>query len=183
MKGMPFNFAYIVDDEATENFQTRQEEGDKQGVVTGCFQVLDPNGLVRTTTYRADDTGFHIISLTRSPDKTPCPGERLDRLLINSSRASSHTSRHYCRYHEPPRPLRVPSRPYKSLELRQTILPLPPRPADRRLHGLTAHEPRYLRRRTVSPGNTRPDTDLRFPPLPARSMKGAISSHTTASSH
>lgn len=39
MKGMPFNFAYIVDDEATENFQTRQEEGDKQGVVTGCFQV------------------------------------------------------------------------------------------------------------------------------------------------
>ena len=39
MKGMPFNFAYIVDDEATENFQTRIEEGDKHGVVTGCFQV------------------------------------------------------------------------------------------------------------------------------------------------
>ena len=40
MKGMPYQFGWIVDDEATANFQTRQEEGDSNGVVTGCYQVI-----------------------------------------------------------------------------------------------------------------------------------------------
>lgn len=51
MKGMPYNFAYIVDDEATGNYQTRQETGDIHGVVTGCFQVCYRNrgsGVVRS---------------------------------------------------------------------------------------------------------------------------------------
>ncbi|KAG7157907.1 Cuticle protein 16.8-like 1 [Homarus americanus] len=74
-RGMPYQFGWIVDDEATANFQTRQETGDEEGVVTGCYQVLDPNGLVRTVTYRADDGGFRVLSLTRGPDKTPCPGQ------------------------------------------------------------------------------------------------------------
>ena len=39
MRGMPYQFGWIVEDEATANFQTRQEEGDKNGVVRGCYQV------------------------------------------------------------------------------------------------------------------------------------------------
>ncbi|ROT67720.1 hypothetical protein C7M84_014183 [Penaeus vannamei] len=86
MGGMPYEFGWVVDDEATANFQTRQEKGDKNGVVTGCYQVLDPNGLVRTVTYRADKGGFRILSLTRGPDKTPCPGlEDGNRIQIPTS--------------------------------------------------------------------------------------------------
>ncbi|XP_064100821.1 uncharacterized protein LOC135211443 [Macrobrachium nipponense] len=74
MRGMPYQFGWIVDDEATANYQTRQETGDSNGVVTGCYQVLDPNGVVRTVIYRADENGFRVLSLSRGPDKTPCPG-------------------------------------------------------------------------------------------------------------
>ncbi|XP_037777202.1 serine-rich adhesin for platelets-like isoform X1 [Penaeus monodon] len=86
MGGMPYDFGWVVDDEATANFQTRQEKGDKNGVVTGCYQVLDPNGLVRTVTYRADKGGFRVLSMTRGPDKTPCPGlEEGNRIQIPTS--------------------------------------------------------------------------------------------------
>ena len=39
MGGMPYSFGYIVDDEHTNNYQTRQEEGGADGVVDGCYQV------------------------------------------------------------------------------------------------------------------------------------------------
>ena len=39
MGGMPYSFGFIVDDEHTDNYQTRQEEGRSDGVVEGCYQV------------------------------------------------------------------------------------------------------------------------------------------------
>ncbi|CAL4121870.1 unnamed protein product [Meganyctiphanes norvegica] len=88
MKGMPYNFGWIVDDEATANYQTRQETANNEGVVMGCYQVLEPTGLVRTVTYIADDGGFRVLNLTNGPDKTPCPGiEEAGRLAANSAKS------------------------------------------------------------------------------------------------
>ncbi|KAF2361898.1 Insect cuticle protein [Trinorchestia longiramus] len=94
MERMSYSFGYIVDDEHTDNFQTRYEEGDVNGVVNGCYQVLEPSGLVRTVTYRADSAGFTVLRITEDADKSPCPGlDSAGQFSALSASTANHVNR------------------------------------------------------------------------------------------
>ena len=54
---MPYNFAYQVRDEPTNNDYGHQESSDGN-VVTGSYRVLLPDGRTQVVTYRADENGY-----------------------------------------------------------------------------------------------------------------------------
>ena len=61
----PYQFAF---QEANSNHTlARQESGDAQGVVQGQYSYTDKNGVSRTVTYVADDSGFRADVKTNEP--------------------------------------------------------------------------------------------------------------------
>lgn len=56
---MQYDFQYKVEDQPTNNYYGQNENGDQQGIVTGTYYVLLPDGRLQTVEYRVDgDTGF-----------------------------------------------------------------------------------------------------------------------------
>ena len=48
----PYAFSYTILDENTGLTHAREEEGNEHGVVTGSYEVLEPNCRVRKVEYR-----------------------------------------------------------------------------------------------------------------------------------
>ncbi|CAG5005472.1 unnamed protein product [Parnassius apollo] len=56
-----YNFAYEVNDAHTGDFK-RQQEIRRGDIVSGQYSLLQPDGILRTVDYRADDhTGFNAV--------------------------------------------------------------------------------------------------------------------------
>ena len=56
---MPYNFAFAVKDDYTQNDFAHQESGDDKGYVSGSYSVLLPDGRTQTVNFKADDyTGY-----------------------------------------------------------------------------------------------------------------------------
>ncbi|TRY76401.1 hypothetical protein TCAL_05339 [Tigriopus californicus] len=63
-----YGFEYSVFDENSGLTHSRQESGDENGVVTGSYEVLEPDCTIRRVTYRADEVhGFDVLNIERIP--------------------------------------------------------------------------------------------------------------------
>uniref|UniRef100_T1ILI0 Uncharacterized protein n=1 Tax=Strigamia maritima TaxID=126957 RepID=T1ILI0_STRMM len=53
-----YKFKYVVRDDQTYNYQTRDEEKDGK-TVRGSYSLVEPDGSTRIVKYTADEYGFH----------------------------------------------------------------------------------------------------------------------------
>lgn len=61
----PFSFGF--QSMAKDGTQSRQEQQDATGKVTGSYTITDANGATRIVEYYADDTGFHANIKSNEP--------------------------------------------------------------------------------------------------------------------
>jgi len=67
---IPYNFAYEVSDPASNNFYNRVELKNENGEVIGSYSVYMPDGLIYTTSYRADADNGYVANLVISEPET-----------------------------------------------------------------------------------------------------------------
>lgn len=62
----PYNFDFTTtDDDGSTN--SRSEQGDEAGVITGRYEIRLTNGLFRIVEYTADDSGFNAVVTSNEP--------------------------------------------------------------------------------------------------------------------
>lgn len=64
-KPQPFSFGFMS--MAKDGSQSRQEQQDNSGKVTGSYSITDANGITRIVEYYADETGFHANIKSNEP--------------------------------------------------------------------------------------------------------------------
>ena len=64
-KPQPFSFGFMS--MAKDGSQSRQEQQDNSGKVTGSYSITDANGITRIVEYFADETGFHANIKSNEP--------------------------------------------------------------------------------------------------------------------
>ena len=62
-----------MNDAATGNVQSRKESGDSNGVVTGQYQLIQPDGSLRVVDYTADAFSGFRASVKKTPNAAPPP--------------------------------------------------------------------------------------------------------------
>ncbi|KAK3859950.1 hypothetical protein Pcinc_033964 [Petrolisthes cinctipes] len=63
----PYNFALAVSDDEFTNYQSRVESQDENGVVTGQFEYVAPNGIRYITSYTADSINGYQATTREEP--------------------------------------------------------------------------------------------------------------------
>jgi len=69
---IPYEFAYAIKDDPTENDFGRQESSDGN-VVKGLYRVALPDGRTQIVTYIADEYGYRANVIYEGEAKYPAP--------------------------------------------------------------------------------------------------------------